>query len=147
MFENKGGVLEYQNLEKKFENLQPKIADSSITKEKKDDLTCDETRLQPRRVWSILVENLKHSGHKTLFSLCGGLRNVCFEGNTLIVALDDDVSYDILTKQTNFEKVEVFLKQIDRRFDLKFKLNKKNGDIEKNIEKLKSLFDNNLFVK
>ena len=107
-----------------------------------------ENSLSARTVWGKLVLKLKELNLITLHTACGEIRNVKFLKNVLIVAIQEEYLFKMLTSSINLAKISELLKEIDSRIEVKFnKIEDKNKESKENLNKLKSLFGANLSVK
>lgn len=95
----------------------------------------------PRKLWGNILLKLRQNNMMTLHSACAEIRDLRFEDKTLLGAVRDSFTYKILTKQENFDKILLELKQINDKIELRFVLKKINQNkIDKNIAILRKLF-------
>lgn len=101
--------------------------------------------LSAHAVWGAFIGLLRKQNLMTLHTACGEIRDVSLNGFVLEVRLYDEYLYKILTKEQNFEKIVFYLRQIDDRINIQFKLvNKSTNYGLENLNKLKAMFGNEL---
>jgi len=101
--------------------------------------------LSAHAVWGSFIGLLRKENLMTLHTACGDIRDVELKDFVLEVKLYDEYLYKILTKEQNFEKIVFYLKQIDDRISIQFKLIKKSTNYGlENLNKLKAFFGSEL---
>ena len=113
-----------------------------------DEKISNKASLSAKTVWGTLIGNLRRLNLMTLHTACGEIRDVKFDGTTLVAVVNEDYLHNILTKGQNFEKISFYLKQIDDKINIQFIKNVKPTDFaQENLQKLKSIFGANLEVR
>lgn len=101
----------------------------------------------PRKLWGNILLKLRQNNMMTLHSACAEVRDLKFEDKILLGAVRDSFTYKILTKQENFDKILLELKQINDKIELRFVLKKINQNkIDKNIAILRKLFKDEIDI-
>ena len=104
--------------------------------------------LSPRKIWGQLVLNLRHEALMTLYAACGEQRDMKLIGNTIIVTVHDEFSYNLLKKPENYQKIDLELKQINDKIKVEFNLEARGkSKMERNLAALKKLFGDEIDIK
>ena len=104
--------------------------------------------LSPRKIWGQLVLNLRHEALMTLYAACGEQRDMKLIGNTIIVTVHDEFSYNLLKKPENYQKIDLELKKINDKIKVEFNLETRGkSKMERNLAALKKLFGDEIDIK
>lgn len=104
--------------------------------------------LSAKKIWGLLIGNLRKLNLMTLHTACGEIRDVSFDGLTLKAVVEEEYLYNILTKGQNIDKITFYLKQINDKINIQFIKKEKSIDFaKKNLEILKEIFGSDLEIK
>lgn len=103
--------------------------------------------VHPRKLWGNLLLRLRQKNYMTLHSACAEIRELKYQEQFVVAVVRDVITYNILTKADNFDKILLELRQINDTIQLRFVLKEyATNKIEKNIVILKKLFGSNIDI-
>ena len=83
-----------------------------------------------------------------MYTACGDIRQVVLQQNELVLFVQDDYLYNVLSKQNNFQVLVDILQSVNRNATLRLqKQQKVVHNVEKDIFELKKKFGKMLIIK
>ncbi len=82
-----------------------------------------------------------------LYTACGDVRNVVLGGDTLVVYIEDEYLYNIISSERNLAVLQELTSEIDDVAALSVQYSKKEDYVEKDIATLKKKFGSELKIK
>lgn len=98
----------------------------------------------PYKLWGFVVIRLREQNLITLHTACGELRRIKLDGDNLIVEVNEEYLFKILTNPDNFSKISLELSKINDKIKLNFVLKVKENKVQDSYNKLKVLFGEDL---
>lgn len=98
----------------------------------------------PYKLWGFVVIRLREQNLITLHTACGELRRIKLDGDSLIVEVNEEYLFKILTNPDNFSKISLELSKINDKIKLNFVLKVKENKVQDSYNKLKALFGEDL---
>lgn len=97
-------------------------------------------------MWGRVVSSLRQKEYTALFTACGDVRKVSLEQENLIVFIEDEYLYNIISGATNIKLLQDTLAEIDNVANIQIKYDKPEDYVSKDLEVLRRKFGNSLKI-
>lgn len=99
-----------------------------------------------KTLWGRLVIYLREHNQVILHIVCGDIKNVRYDGDTLLILPEQKNVVDLLNEKSNYEELKKALTFVGQeKFEIR--LDEKVQQIEENIKTLKKYFNNINVIK